>query len=158
MNPAALPQQVAANRIRSMVLLVANQLVLITVVALVTVPFGIPAVPMFLGTAALLGLCCLFAARSTLGGRPLAEHDAPHLHAFTDRLAAAAGIPKPRLVLVDSRDINAFALGLSPRRATIGVTSGLLATCTPAEVEGVVAHEISHLTTTTPVSRYSRWW
>ena len=146
MTAATLQQQVAANRIRSTVLLAASQLVLFAIALLLTVPFGVPAGPVFLATAALLGLCCLLAAQSTMGGRPVVEGDAPALHAAVSRLAATAGIAKPRLVLIDSPDLNAFALGLSPRRATIGVTSGLLSTCTPAEVEGVLAHEISHLT------------
>jgi heat shock protein HtpX len=77
--------------------------------------------------------------------RMLASEDAPELHATVERLSAMVGVPKPRVALVGSQVPNAFAAGRSPRHAVVAVTTGLLETLDPAEVESVVAHEVAHI-------------
>jgi heat shock protein HtpX len=70
---------------------------------------------------------------------------APELHAINEDLARAAGIPAPRLYLVDADYANAFATGRGPGHAAIAVTRGLTQTLSRQEIRGVMAHEMSHV-------------
>ena len=72
---------------------------------------------------------------------------APELHAMIDRLSAAAGIPKPRVAVSEMRVPNAFATGRNQRQAAVCVTAGLVSILNKRELEGVLAHEISHIRT-----------
>lgn len=79
------------------------------------------------------------------GAHPLHRHEAPGLYRILDDLAARAGLPAvPVAHYVPTRMINAFAVG-SPGAAAIGISDGLLRTLDPAEVRGVLAHEITHV-------------
>ncbi|MFD5451293.1 zinc metalloprotease HtpX [Streptomyces sp. NPDC003470] len=83
----------------------------------------------------------LFAMR----GRIVERDEYPELHAVVDRLSAMAGMPKP-VVAVSAMDMpNAFATGRNPDNAVVCVTTGLLRRLEPAELEGVLAHELSHV-------------
>ncbi|MCG8968636.1 zinc metalloprotease HtpX [Streptomyces sp. CL12-4] len=83
----------------------------------------------------------LFAMR----GRIVERDEYPELHGVVDRLSAMAGMPKP-VVAVSAMDMpNAFATGRNPDNAVICVTTGLLRRLEPAELEGVLAHELSHV-------------
>ena len=73
--------------------------------------------------------------------------EAPELHAMIDRLSAAAGIPKPRVAVSEMRVPNAFATGRNQRQAAVCVTAGLVSILNKRELEGVLAHEISHIRT-----------
>ena len=73
--------------------------------------------------------------------------EAPELHTMIDRLSAAAGIPKPRVAVSEMRVPNAFATGRNQRQAAVCVTAGLLNILNKRELEGVLAHEISHIRT-----------
>lgn len=81
----------------------------------------------------------------SVGAREVEPQQAPDLHAMVERLAALADVPKPKVAVVDTRVPNAFATGRSPRAAVVAVTTGLLETLEPREVEAVLAHEISHI-------------
>jgi heat shock protein HtpX len=78
-------------------------------------------------------------------GREVTPEEAPDLHAVIDRLCALAGMPKPRVAIADTDVPNAFATGRTPQRAVICVTTGLLRRLEPAELEGVLSHELSHV-------------
>ena len=80
-----------------------------------------------------------------LGAREVSESEEPALHAAAARVAKAAGIIKPRLVVIDSPALNAFAAGRNEFHATVGVTRGLLTALEPHELEGVIGHEIGHI-------------
>jgi len=82
---------------------------------------------------------------SGMGARLLAEDEAPQLHETMTRLSAIAGIPRPRLAVVDSTVPNAFAAGRSPKNAVIAVTTGLMQRLNRDELEAVLAHELSHV-------------
>lgn len=79
------------------------------------------------------------------GAREVPAAEAPQLHAIVEEMAARAGIPKPRVYLMDSPHANAFATGRNPAKGVVAVTRGLLQLMSPREVRGVVAHEIAHI-------------
>ena len=69
----------------------------------------------------------------------------PQLHAIVDRLVALTDTPKPRVAIADSDVPNAFATGRSAKHSVVCVTTGLLRRLEPAELEGVLAHELAHV-------------
>jgi heat shock protein HtpX len=79
-------------------------------------------------------------------GAKIVERDqAPALHDMVERLCAMADLPKPRVAVIDTDVPNAFATGRSPKHAAVAVTRGLWDRLEPHEVEGVLAHELSHI-------------
>jgi len=82
---------------------------------------------------------------ASMRARTVSQAEAPELHALVERLAQMAGVPKPSIAVSDLSIPNAFATGRSPSHAVVCVTTGLLRRLTPQELEGVLAHEISHI-------------
>jgi heat shock protein HtpX len=78
-------------------------------------------------------------------GRVVEREEYPGLHGVVDRLCAVAGMPKPVVAVSDMDMPNAFATGRNPDHAVVCVTTGLLRRLEPAELEGVLAHELSHV-------------
>ncbi|MFF8945875.1 zinc metalloprotease HtpX [Streptomyces sp. NPDC014864] len=78
-------------------------------------------------------------------GRVVEREEYPELHAVVDRLCAMADMPKPVVAVSDMEMPNAFATGRNPDNAVVCVTTGLLRRLEPAELEGVLAHELSHV-------------
>jgi heat shock protein HtpX len=79
-------------------------------------------------------------------GAKIVERDqAPELHDMVERLCAMADLPKPRVAIIDTDVPNAFATGRSPKHAAVAVTRGLWQRLESQEVEGVLAHELSHV-------------
>ncbi len=77
--------------------------------------------------------------------KEISESESPMLHRVVDRLAMKAGIPKPKVYYVPSPAPNAFATGRNPRHAAVAVTDGILRLLNEDELEGVIAHELSHI-------------
>ena len=84
-------------------------------------------------------------ALRAMGGREVTPAEAPELHAMIDRLCVQADLPKPKVAVADTRMPNAFALGRSPKSATVCATTGIMELLSPAELEGVMAHELTHV-------------
>ena len=84
-------------------------------------------------------------ALAASGAKIVEPNEAPELHAMIDRLCAMADLPKPRVAIVDTDVPNAFATGRSPKHAAVAVTTGLWRRLEPQEIEGVLAHELSHV-------------
>ena len=84
-------------------------------------------------------------ALAASGAKIVSAQDAPELHAMVERLCGMAGLPKPRVAVVDTDVPNAFATGRNPQHAVIAVTQGLWRRLEPQEVEAVLAHELSHV-------------
>jgi heat shock protein HtpX len=79
------------------------------------------------------------------GAQPVRREQAPRLYAVMERLAAKANLPVPKLYVVPEAAPNAFATGRNPRHASVAVTEGLLELMNDEELEGVIAHELSHV-------------
>ena len=80
-----------------------------------------------------------------MGGHEVSPQQAPELHAMVERLCVQADLPKPRVAVAQTAMPNAFALGRSPRNATVCATTGIMELLSPAELEGVMAHELTHV-------------
>jgi heat shock protein HtpX len=81
----------------------------------------------------------------SMGAREVTPQQAPELHAIVERLCVQANLPKPRVAVAQTSMPNAFAVGRSPRRATVCATTGLLDLLSPAELEAVLGHELTHV-------------
>jgi heat shock protein HtpX len=79
------------------------------------------------------------------GAKIVDRDEAPELHDMVERLSAMADLPKPRVAVVPTDVPNAFATGRSPKRSVVAVTEGLWNRLTKPEIEGVLAHELSHI-------------
>ncbi len=84
-------------------------------------------------------------ALSAMGARIVTPQEAPQLHAMIERLCVQADLPKPRIAVVNTRMPNAFAIGRSPKHATVAATTGIMELLSPSELEGVMAHELTHV-------------
>ncbi len=84
-------------------------------------------------------------ALAAMGARVVTPQEAPQLHAMIDRLCVQADLPKPKIAVAQTRMPNAFALGRSPKSATVCATTGIMELLSPAELEGVMAHELTHV-------------
>ncbi len=84
-------------------------------------------------------------ALRAMGAREVTPAEAPELHAMIERLCIQADLPKPKVAVADTRMPNAFAIGRSPKNATVCATTGIMELLTPAELEGVMAHELTHV-------------
>jgi heat shock protein HtpX len=81
----------------------------------------------------------------SMNAREVSPAEAPQLHGIVDRLCALADMPKPRVAIADSDIPNAFATGRNPGDAVVCATTGILRRLEPAELEAVLAHELSHV-------------
>jgi len=79
------------------------------------------------------------------GAREIKKTDNPELYRLVENLCITAGLPLPRIYLIDSSQPNAFATGRNPKHGVVAVTRGLLEKLDRAELEGVIAHELAHI-------------
>jgi heat shock protein HtpX len=91
----------------------------------------------------------LFAAEKlglrAMGAQEVDPREAPELHAMVERLCVQADLPKPTVAVMRTAMPNAFAMGRSKKHATVCVTTGIMEILSPAELEGVLAHELAHI-------------
>ncbi|WP_395017036.1 M48 family metallopeptidase [Dongia sp.] len=79
------------------------------------------------------------------GAREVTAEQEPKLHNVVEEMAIAAGLPKPKVYVMESEALNAFATGLSPQKSAIAVTRGLMKALNREQLQGVVAHEMGHV-------------
>jgi heat shock protein HtpX len=84
-------------------------------------------------------------ALASSGAQPVSREQLPRLYAVMERLAAKANLPVPKLYVIPEAAPNAFATGRNPQHASVAVTQGLLELMNDDELEGVIAHELSHV-------------
>ncbi|MDD8025568.1 MAG: zinc metalloprotease HtpX [Acidobacteriota bacterium] len=144
-------EQIAANKRKSAVLV----FFFILVVASLGLAFdyltgwGVPGIVAAVAFALISALGSYYASdKITLAiskARPATKEEFPYLANVVEGLAIAAGVPAPRCYVIDDTAPNAFATGRDPKSSIICVTTGLLQKMDRAELEGVVAHEMSHI-------------
>jgi len=84
-------------------------------------------------------------ALASSGARPISREESPRLYAVMERLSAKANLPMPKLYMIPQAAPNAFATGRNPSHASVAVTQGLMELMNDEELEGVIAHELSHV-------------
>ena len=84
-------------------------------------------------------------ALASMGAKEVTPEQAPGLHAMIEKLCIQADLPKPKIAVADTPVPNAFAMGRSKKSAVVCATTGIMNTLTPTELEGVMAHELSHV-------------
>jgi heat shock protein HtpX len=82
---------------------------------------------------------------ATSGAREIKETDNPEFYHIVENLAMANGMPLPKMYIINDASANAFATGRDPKHAAVAVTTGILERLNKAELEGVLAHELSHV-------------
>ncbi len=144
-------EQIARNKRRTFVMLAAFVLLIAAVATALGVLMrgGIAIVPIAIVIAIALAWTSYFAsdkiALAASRAKPADGPEYARYHNLVEGLCIAAGLPKPRLYVVDDPAPNAFATGRNPKHAAIAVTTGLLASMNRVELEGVLAHELSHV-------------
>ncbi len=117
--------------------------------ALAPSPLGLAGASIFVGIGLAASLVTFMAGDRVMvgltGAHEVSPEDEPVLHNVVEEMAIASGLPKPRLVVIETDAMNAFATGMKPERAALGVTRGLLKGLTRDELQGVVGHEMSHI-------------
>src|SRR5690349_24218047 len=84
-------------------------------------------------------------ALAAMGAKVVTPEQAPGLRAMIERLCIQADLPKPRIAVADTPMPNAFAMGRSPKNATVCATTGIMQALEPHELEAVMAHELTHV-------------
>jgi heat shock protein HtpX len=84
-------------------------------------------------------------ALASMGAKVVSPQEAPGLHAMIERLCIQADLPKPKIAVADTTVPNAFAMGRSKKSSVVCATTGIMNTLEPHELEGVMAHELSHI-------------
>lgn len=84
-------------------------------------------------------------ALASSGARQIMQKDNPYVYRMVENLCIAQGIPMPKVHIIESPALNAFATGRNPEHASIAITTGLIAALENEELEGVIAHELSHV-------------
>ena len=84
-------------------------------------------------------------ALRAMGAQEVSPQEAPELHAMIERLCIQADLPKPKIAVAHMAMPNAFAVGRSPKNSTVCATTGIMELLSPAELEGVMAHELTHI-------------
>jgi heat shock protein HtpX len=119
-------------------------------VVFVGVLFAVGAAAGFIIVIALFMLAMQFFASdkialATLGAKEVSPEEQPELHGIIERLCVQADLPKPRVCVMETSMPNAFAMGRSQKKATVCATTGILGMLDTAELEGVMAHELTHV-------------
>ena len=102
----------------------------------VIISFGLTAISYFQGDKIALW---------TNGAKPIAKEDNRYVYNLVENLCIAAGLPVPKIYIIDDLAINAFATGRKPELASIALSRGAIEKLTNEELEGVIAHELSHI-------------
>ncbi|HUD11017.1 MAG TPA: zinc metalloprotease HtpX [Candidatus Saccharimonadia bacterium] len=142
--------QIASNKRRS-ILLVFGFVILVAVLDYVfSRAYGQPSlfIPILIAAIIYAVITYFFSSQIALGmsgARQIEQKDAPDLYHVVENLSIAAGLPMPKVYIIDDPSPNAFATGRDPAHAIVCVTSGILPLLDKSELEGVIAHELSHV-------------
>ncbi len=142
--------QIASNKRRSVLLVIGFVLFISGLAYVLTLGFGRPGffVPVVIFAVIYAAISYFASAKIALamsGAKPIAKADAPELYRIVENLAITAGLPMPKVYIIDDPSPNAFATGRDPQHAVVAATSGILQLLDKNELEGVIAHEMSHV-------------
>ncbi len=142
--------EIAANKRKTLVLMGAFVAFLWALGWVLSKGTGNPALIYFFGVFAVVYAFISYFASAKIalalaGAKPIAKKDAPTLYRTVENLAITAGLPTPKIYIINDPAPNAFATGRDPNHAVVAVTSGLLDKLNKEELEGVIAHEMSHV-------------
>jgi len=146
-------EQIRSNRIRSVVLVIGMGLLLLVLgyfLGLAFVDSGIGGLAIALVIWVVMSMVAYFQGDSILilasGAKKISRNDHPRLYNIVEEMKIASGLPKmPDIYIIDDPALNAFATGRDPNKASVAITSGLLQKLNRDELQGVIAHEISHI-------------
>jgi len=138
--------QKAANTLKTFILLAALTALLLVIGGLIG---GTSGIVLFAAIAVIFNLAMYWfsgpIALKMNHAQAVSEQEAPELHRMIAQLATRAGVPKPSVYMTPAEQPNAFATGRNPKHASIAVTQGIMRALSPRELEGVLAHEMSHI-------------
>jgi heat shock protein HtpX len=142
--------QIASNKRKSIFLVVGFVLFIGVLDYIFAKAFGQPSffIPILVVAIAYALVSYFFSAQIALGlsgAQPIEKKDNPQLYNVVENLAITAGLPTPKVYIIDDPSPNAFATGRDPQHAVVCVTTGILPLLEKTELEGVLAHELSHV-------------
>jgi len=138
-------KQIVVNQTKTVLLLGALSALLVGIAGL----FSPGLIWVFVGVAVVMNLLAYFFSDKMVlamnRARPIGPGEDPALHRMVEELAKSAGIPTPRLYLVDDPSPNAFATGRNPQNGVVAVTTGIRQLLSERELRGVLSHEMAHI-------------
>lgn len=142
--------QIASNKRHSIFLLFAFVIFIGALGFLISKITGQPGLfwPILIGSIIYAAISYFYSAQIALsmtGAQAIEKKDAPELYRLVENLSITAGLPMPKVYIVDDPSPNAFATGRDPEHAVVAVTTGILERLNKTELEGVLAHEMSHV-------------
>jgi len=143
--------QITQNKRKTVFLIIIFSMVILLISWVLGMQFDSPTLGILIGTmvATIMILIGYFkgdsVALAASGAKPIERRDRPELYDLVENLCITAGMPMPKVYIMHDPSANAFATGRDPEHASIAVTTGLLSIMTKAELEGVIAHELSHV-------------
>lgn len=144
-------EEIAANKRYSLFFIILVSLLLIALGATIGGAFGNPIIGLAIAAGvATLQLLIIFGMGDSIalmaaGASEIKHADAPQLFNVVEEVSIAAGLPMPRVFIIETPSMNAFATGLSPKKSAVAITRGLLNSLSRDELQGVMAHEMSHV-------------
>lgn len=144
-------KQIASNKRRSVILI----FLFITIIAAIgwafseLTDFGYGALVLAIIISVLLAVFGYYqgdkVALRTAGAKPIKKEENPYVYRMVENLCITAGVPTPKVYIINDPAPNAFACGRSPEHASIAMTTGIIEKLENEELEGVIAHELSHI-------------
>jgi heat shock protein HtpX len=144
--------QIASNKRKTWILLFGFSVFAVGLVTLLAIQFGVPVEDALIGGtvfAVIYSIVSFYLSDrvvlSVTGAKPIEKRDHPELYRIVENISITAGIPTPKIYIINDPSPNAFATGRDPKHASVAFTTGLLNVLNKQELEGVVAHEIGHV-------------
>jgi heat shock protein HtpX len=150
-EPVLIYDRISANKRETWLLMLAFVLILGAMVTVIGYAAGVPLTitPFVFGALALYALFSYFASSSVAltvsQARPVGVTDEPELYRIVENLSIGSGLPMPKVYVIEDSAPNAFATGRDPKHASVAATRGLIDKLDKAELEAVMAHEMSHV-------------
>ncbi|MDA0207890.1 MAG: M48 family metalloprotease [bacterium] len=144
--------QITSNKRKTWILLLGFSVFAVGIVTLLAFQFGAPIEDALIGGtvfAVMYSVISFYVSDRVVlgvtGAKPIEKRDHPELYRIVENLSITAGLPTPKIYIINDPSPNAFATGRDPHHASVAFTTGLLQVLNKQELEGVVAHELGHV-------------